>query len=177
MVQARLESSIVGRVLISTLIVVIVGGVGAWNLPESQLSQRAQLRVRPFINATGLDQTWSVFAPDPPRKELELEARIVYDDGTERTWRVPSRDPVLGAYGDYRWLKWAEWMTTGASVTMWGPAAAWIARSEQRAGRRPVSVSLVRQAYDLPIGEGRTAPQPFEFYTYPVPDPTAGSRR
>jgi hypothetical protein len=170
-VQERLESNVGGRILLSVLIVMVLAAVATWNLPPSELGRQSQHRLNPLVNATGLDQTWAVFAPDPPRQELELEARIVYDDGTQRTWRVPTGDPVVGGYRDYRWLKWAEWMTSGAHVVLWQPAAAWIARREQAAGRRPVSVSLVRQVFDLPIGGDRAPPVPVEFYTYPVARP------
>jgi hypothetical protein len=173
-VQERLESSVGGRVLVSVFVVVILAAVIAWNLPQSELSRQAQFRLRPVVNGAGLDQTWAVFAPDPPRQELELEARIVYEDGTERTWRVPTGDPVVGGYRDYRWLKWAEWVANGSNVALLQPAAAWIARQEQRAGRRPVSVSLIRQVYDLPIGKDRASPRPVEFYTYPVTTHAAG---
>ncbi len=175
--QERLESSVGGRMLISLFIGVVLLVVVVWNLPASDLGRRAQYRVGGIVNAMGLDQTWAVFAPDPPRQELNLEARIVYDDGTERSWRVPTGDPVLSPYRDYRWLKWAEWMANGSDVSLWAPAAAWIAREEENAGRHPVSVSLVRQSYDLPIGKGRGEPRPLEFYTYPVGDGPDRSRR
>ena len=167
--QERLEASIVGRVLISVLVVVVLAAVLVLNLPESELGRRGRYRLKPVINATGLDQTWAVFAPDPPRQELELEARIAYADGTESTWRVPTGNPVLGAYRDYRWLKWAEWMTSGGHLALWTPAAAYIARHEQAAGRNPVSVTLLRQVFDLPLGSGRAPPHAVELYVYPVP--------
>lgn len=175
MVQERLESSVLGRVLLSIVILAVLTGVVVWNLPESDLAQRSQYRLKPLVNAAGLDQTWAVFAPDPPRQEYELEARVAYADGTERTWRVPTGNAVLGAYRDYRWLKWAEWVTGGSDVRIWQPAAAWIAREEQRAGRRPVSVTLIRQVTELPIGQGRPLPRPTELYVYPVGDGRAGT--
>ncbi|MDQ4133915.1 MAG: hypothetical protein M3179_12095 [Actinomycetota bacterium] len=174
--QERLESSVVGRVLLSILIVVVLAGVISWNLPgESDLGRRSQYRLKPVVNAVGLDQTWAVFAPDPPRQEFELEARIAYADGTERVWRVPTGNPIVGAYRDYRWLKWAEWVTGGAHVLLMKPAAAWIARQERLAGRQPVSVTLVRQVFDLPIGRGRTSPRPTDLYVYRVSDGDAGA--
>lgn len=174
-VQERLESNVAGRILLSILIVVILAGVVVWNLPGSDLGRRSQYRLKPLVNAAGLDQTWAVFAPDPPRQELELEARIAYVDGTERIWRVPTGDPVVGAYRDYRWLKWAEWMTGGTQVQLMKPAALWIVREERRAGRQPVAVTLVRQVFDLPIGRGRATPQPTELYVYRVTDDDAGA--
>ncbi|HEX2192769.1 MAG TPA: hypothetical protein VHH09_06205 [Acidimicrobiales bacterium] len=166
--QERLESSVAGRVLISIFVLVVLTAVAAWNLPESDLGRRSRYRVKPMVYATGLDQTWAVFAPDPPRQEYRFEARIAYDDGTQRTWRVPTGDPLVGGYRDYRWLKWAEWITGGSRVHLWKPAAAWIARQERRAGRRPVSVTLVRRVFELPIGTSRVAAPPVELYVYPV---------
>ena len=168
MVQERLEGSVGGRVVISVFILLVLAGVIAWNLPESELGRRSQYRLKPLVYATGLDQTWAVFAPDPPRQEHRFEARITYQDGTERTWRVPTEDPVVGGYRDYRWLKWAEWITGGSRVHLWKPAAAWIARQERRAGRRPVTVTLVRRVFDLPLGTRRVAAPPVELYIYPV---------
>lgn len=164
-----------GRVLISILVIVVLAGVVAWNLPESELGRQGRFRLERVVNGLGLDQTWAVFAPDPPRQELVLSARIAYADGTERRWRVPTGDPVVGAYRDYRWLKWAEWMTSGVRVVLWEPAAAWIARKEQDAGRRPVTVTLIREVRDLPLGGRRGPAQPVELYKYPVPYPPAGS--
>lgn len=168
MVQERLEASVGGRVLISIFVLLVLAAVVAWNLPESELARRSQFRLKPVTNASGLDQTWAVFAPDPPRQELRLEARIAYRDGTVRTWRVPTWDPVIGGYRDYRWLKWSEWMTSGSRPLLWELAAAWIAREEQRAGRLPVSVTLVRQVSDLPVGGGHIPPRPEELYVYPL---------
>jgi hypothetical protein len=174
-VQERLESSVAGRILLSILIVVLLVAVVVWNLPDSDLGRRSQFRLKPVVNAAGLDQTWAVFAPDPPRQEFELEARIAYVDGTERVWRVPTGNPVLGAYRDYRWLKWAEWMTGGTQVQLMKPAAVWIAREERLAGRRPVSVTLLRQVSDLPIGREKGPPRATELYVYRVGDDDAGA--
>ena len=169
--QERLESSVAGRVLISIFVVVVLTAVVAWNLPESDLGRRSRYRLKPMVYATGLDQTWPMSAPHPPRQGHRLEARIAYADGTERTWRVATADPVLGAYRDYRWLKWAEWLTGGSRVHLLKPTAAWIAGQEQRAGRRPVTVTLVRRIFDLPLGPlgtRRVAMPPVELYVYPV---------
>ncbi len=167
--QRRLESTRVGKVVLSIAILVVLGGVLTWNLPPSELARTTQPAFQRFMYASGLDQTWSVFAPDPPQSELNLQARIVYDDGTERTWEVPRGGDVLGAYWDYRWLKWGEIVSTGSDARLWLPAAQWIARQEQDAGRRPVSVTLVRHIVPLPIGTSRGQPTEVHFYVHPVP--------
>ena len=60
---------------------------------------------RPFVEATGLDQNWGVFAPNPRRQGIELEARIVFADGTRAVWTHPKGDPVIHAYRTVRWRK------------------------------------------------------------------------
>ncbi len=174
MVQERLESSRIGRVLISVGILVVLGAVFTWNLPPSELAIRTQPAFQRVTLASGLDQNWSVFAPDPPKSELDFEARIVYGDSTQRIWKVPTGDPFLGAYWDYRWLKWGEIVTAGIDARLWLPAAQWIARQEQDAGRRPVSVTLMRHIKPRSLA-GPAAPQStVDFYTYPVPGATDG---
>lgn len=164
----RLESSKAGRVLISIGILAVLGGILTWNLPPSELARRTQPVFQRFMFGAGLDQNWSVFAPDPPQAEVDLQARIVYDDGTERIWEVPTGGPVLGAYWDYRWLKWGEFVSAGIDARLWLPTAEWIARQEQSAGRRPVSVTLFRAIVPLPIG-GRGEPTSVDFYRHEVP--------
>ena len=165
-----MEASIVGRVLLSVFILATVAGVVVWNLPPTELSGRAQPVVRPYMNASGLDQNWAVFAPDPPREAWDLEARITYADGTERIWTVPTGDPVIGAYWDYRWLKWAEITLAGVDATLWRPAAEWIARQEREGGREPVTVSLLRKAAVLPITGGKGPATSTEFFLHRVDD-------
>lgn len=72
--QERLEARPAGRVLISAFLVVTLAAVCATNLPESRLRREALKPAGPFLRATGLDQDWRVFAPDPRSRE-SAEAR------------------------------------------------------------------------------------------------------
>ena len=69
----------------------------------------------PFLGATGLDQNWRVFAPDPRQTSLRLEARVRYANGSSAVWRPPTGDDLVGAYWDYRWAKWLENVTQDAN--------------------------------------------------------------
>lgn len=173
-VQERLESSRAGRAVISLGILVVLGVLLTWNLPASELARRTQPWFQRLTYGTGLDQNWSVFAPDPPQSELNFQARILYDDGTERTWEVPEGNALTGAYWDYRWVKWGEIISAGTDARNWLPAAEWIARQETDAGRRPVSVTLVRRIEPIPIGGGQDQPTSLDFYVHPVPLPAEG---
>ena len=81
--QKRLESSRAGRAAISVFIVVTVVSVVVWNLPPSEIKNEALAFTGPYVRATGLNQNWGVFAPDPRRHTLELYARVRYADGSE----------------------------------------------------------------------------------------------
>jgi hypothetical protein len=170
-VQERLESSAAGRAAISLFIVVTVVSVVVWNLPASEVKQDALAVVRPYVLATGLEQNWGVFSPDPRRQTLDLLARVRYADGGEETFRVPRGDRFVGAYWDYRWWKWVEWATSDAQKQLWEPTAAWFARRARDDGRRPVAVTLVRRWQELlPPGDGpsRSGWQEHAYYTYRV---------
>lgn len=169
--QERLELSPKGRGAISVLIALTVASLFFWNLPDSEIRDRALRVVRPYVLATGLSQNWGVFAPDPRRNSLEVFARVRFADGGEETLRVPRGNRLVGGYWDYRWRKWAEWTRTDSRDYLWRPAAAWFARRAGTTGREPVEVTLVRRWREsLPPGPGPSKAdwQEYDFYTYDV---------
>jgi hypothetical protein len=168
--QERLETSAAGRAAISVFIAATVASVVAWNLPESELKRDALEVARPYVLATGLNQNWGVFAPDPRRQSLEVVADVRYADGARETLTLPRGGRVLGGYWDYRWRKWMEGARTDEHDDLWEPTAAWFARRAAADGRRPVSVTLVRRWRDnLPPGFGSGPAQEYAYYTYEVP--------
>ena len=143
---------------------VTLGVVGVTNLPASPVKSSLIAPAGPYLTATGLDQNWGVFAPDSRRSVLALVARVRYADGSTAEWRMPEGGPVLGAYSDYRWRKWAENLMTigGDAAGLQRPAAVWIAREMERPGKRPVIVTLVARSSDLPPpGTRRGRPGPW----------------
>jgi hypothetical protein len=172
-VQQRLESSVGGRAAISLFVAVTVGCLVLWNLPDdSALQQESSRVVRPYMLATGLNQNWGVFAPNPRRVTLDFIARVEYADGTTGTMNVPSGGRLIGSYWDYRWRKWYEYVREDAYKGLWLPAAAWFASRAEEEGRHPVRVTLVRRwRVTLPPGEGPSQGpwQESAFYTYDVP--------
>ncbi len=170
--QKRLESSRAGRAAISVFIVVTLVSVVVWNLPPSEIKNEALAFTGPYIRATGMNQNWGVFAPDPRRHTLELYARVRYADGSEDVVALPKGGRLVGGYWDYRWRKWAEWTSADDHSGLWQPAADWFARRARAQGRNPVSVTLVRRWRALlPPGPGPSTgeAQEYAFYTYQVP--------
>ncbi|MBW3651772.1 MAG: hypothetical protein KY458_14500 [Actinobacteria bacterium] len=165
--QERLETTAAGRWVLSAVLVFTLGAVAAWNLPSSALRDATLPVVEPYVRTVGLDQTWNLFAPDPPRTTFEVLARIEYADGTSGTWRPPRND---------RWRKWLGAVRLDRNMSLWVPTAAWIAGHHDHGGRRPVTVTLVRRGRELlPPGSGTEAEwQEHPFFTYRVPGESGG---
>jgi hypothetical protein len=141
--QGRVETTRVGRLAISGFVAATVGAMVVWNLPDSKLKQEGMRFAQPYVTATGLDQNWSVFAPNPVRDSFYLSARIRYADGTRGTWAPPSGSSAVGTYWDFRWGKWAEWTLLQSNTDLCPGTATYIANREADAGREPVQVDLI----------------------------------
>jgi len=166
--QQRLESHRAGQWLISAFVAVVLVAVCVTNLPESRLRRDGMRAAQPFLEATGLDQNWRVFAPDPRQTSLRLEARVRYDDGSVATWRPPSGGALVGAYWDYRWRKWLENAVQDANrKALWKPMALYVAREMRRADRAPARVTLIRRWQDLrPPGSPGPDARPWKRYEF-----------
>ena len=171
--QDRIEATRGGRAIISAFVIATIACLVVWNLPQSELRRRPLPAVETYIGVTGLAQNWGVFAPDPPRQTVELIARATYADGRVEAFDFPSSDPVIGAYWDYRWIKWDEWASGDAHEELWKPTAAWFARKASDRGEEPVEVTLVRRSYPLfPPGPwpSRGDWRESEYYTLTITD-------
>jgi hypothetical protein len=50
----------------------------------------------PYLYGLDLEQNWGVFAPDPRQETVDVLARVSFADGSQQTWQIPRRDPVVG---------------------------------------------------------------------------------
>ena len=176
-IQERLESSRAGRWFISVVLVVILAGIVVANLPAGAVQRRLAVVTRPYMNATGLDQRWSMFTY-PRRDILFLEARVVHADGRVTTWRPPVDAGVLSGYRAAHWRKLVEHVAGRPEEPdtwpqLWEPLARYVASQATDDGARPVSVTLVkRTAFILPPDGSLPGRTPFEtndFYTLRLP--------
>ena len=165
--QERLEHSRAGRVLISIFVLVTGITVLTANLPASRLQTVLMRADHPYLNGAFLSQDWGVFAPDPRQQTVDIFARVTFADGSEQTWRIPARNPVVGEYVDYRWRKWEEWIgSPSTAVPLYVPGAIYAARALATPGRRPVRVVMVDRYHQItPPGQPSTA-QPTERTIY-----------
>ena len=148
--QQRIESNPTGRGMISGVILFTVFAMIISNLPASTLRRTAFPTVKPLLDMTGLGQNWNLFAPNPRRSTLRLQARIDFSDGTSSVWRTPISDPYVGAYRAFRWRKWASYVVSDSRAFLWPPTARWLASIHARDGKTPVRVTLFLQFYYAP---------------------------
>jgi hypothetical protein len=148
--QERLESRVAGRAVISALIVVSLAAVVITNMPDSRLRREGLRAAQPYLEATGLDQSWRVFAPAPRRTSYVLLARVRYTDGSLAVWRPPAGGDLAGTYWDYRWRKWIENVIQDRRREALRRAVVpYIARQMRRPGRTPTTVTLIEQSQEL----------------------------
>src|ERR1700690_3730068 len=154
--QQRLESSRAGRWLISAFLVATVGAIVVANFPAWSVPHPIARVTQAYLNATGLDQRWSMFAPAPRTEILYLEARVEFADGRVTVWRPPTSGALLGGYRDAHWRKFVEHAVVRPGNSdgwpqLWEPLARYVASQETHEGSPPVSVTLVkRNAFELP---------------------------
>ncbi len=166
--QERFERSRAGRVLISLFVLLMLVTILTANLPASYLQDRLLKVDHPYLYAVDMEQNWGVFAPDPRQQTVDVLGRVTFADGSHETWRVPRRNPVVGEYIDYRWLKWTEWVVSPAYPELQKPAAIYIARHLAKPGRRPVRVALIDRSHGIVAAGQPSVPAPpgdHTFYT------------
>lgn len=153
-IRIRLEETVVGRAVISLGLIVALAAISVSNMPDSEIRDALVGWAQPYLNATGLDMDWGVFAPNPQGGTYDMEGRIDYADGSSSVWNFPTR-PALWAYSDYRWQKLEEWVRLDEDQETWRPFAEYLASEARRGGRTPTRVSLVRRwTESLPPGQG-----------------------
>ena len=148
--QERIERSPFGRGLLSTLIAFTLVAVVAVNLPDSYLRNKLMQGTGPYLNATGLDQNWLLFAPDPRHFSIGISAAVTFADGHVAVWRPPERGAFVGTYSDYRWRKWEENLTVPANgASLWRAAALWAASHVGASGQAVREVRLVEHFWAI----------------------------
>jgi len=143
---------VVGAVVALIVLIAVVS-----NLPAgSSLKQSLEPMLTPIAMATGLEQYWSMYAPNPPQRLEELEVHVTMADGADRVWTLPlDHDPVVGVAVSHRWRKLRE--------TLYGdprsrPAlAAWVVDQVSGPAERPVGVQLIVHTETLPA-PGQSGP-------------------
>ncbi|WP_406053532.1 hypothetical protein OG462_44485 [Streptomyces sp. NBC_01077] len=155
--QERIEASVFGRILISSLVVALLFPVLERWLPPGPVRTQAESVGAPIRNAGGVDQNWGMFSPNPPRHAEGIDVIVTLSNGREVTWNVPHGDPLLSHLWTYRWQKLKESAVRHAEIR---PALAlWVAEQAQRDGARATHVRIVLSSRSLPPPGSAVTPQ------------------
>ncbi|WP_157531116.1 hypothetical protein [Mycobacterium sp. IS-1496] len=159
------------RLAISFLVTLLVATAVVGSLPDSSIKDAAAEVLAPIMRVTGLDQSWGVFSPNPPRKLTEVEVHVIMSDGEDRVWRLDADRSLPG----YRWRKLKEEVIRRKELRP--GLARYVVRDVTEPGERAVRVLMVVQSETLPLpAEG--APKKLRRLIYdskpPVSPRTAG---
>ncbi len=169
-VTARGSVSRWRRIAITIFVIVTLGAILVQHMPDSVIKTNLMAVARPYLNMTGLDQTWSIFSPNPRGSTVYVLARVDRADGSVAFHPIPT-GIGLSEYWGYRWQKYGESLSEAGGSALLRPYAEWVVGQDQREGGDPVRVTLIRRSSrNLPPGSEPNA-LPFvdqDFYTAPV---------
>ncbi|MEM7284965.1 MAG: hypothetical protein AAF480_01315 [Actinomycetota bacterium] len=168
------HDSFAGRLLLTGVFAFLGYTLVVWNLPSSELRSELRPGLRPVVNAVAIDQSWSVFAPNPTTVSLAVEADVHLSSGEVIRHRFPHGDDFIGAYREYRWRKWERRIRLDRNDHLWRPTAQWVAAQYEDVGpvRRVVLIRTFSETPEPGTGADRVW-ETVEFYDY---DATTGER-
>jgi hypothetical protein len=133
------------------LLAVILAAIVISNLPPSATRRLALKPFAPLLRATGLSQSWYLFAPDPSLATVRLAVVIEYEDGTRLSWTPPSHGRFLGAYNDYHWRGLDAAAQANIKGSLWPELARWLAETNQKPnGPTVTGVTFYRGVAETP---------------------------
>jgi hypothetical protein len=144
----RFECSPVGEFVISVLVVVVLVIGVIWSMPDSAFKRLLTPGLQPVATATGLEQDWRMYAPEPLRRVEYVEVRVTMADGAQRMWTNPRGDRLVGAFAWYRWQKLKENLVHEPGIRI--GLAHWVIRQLSRPTERAVRVQMTLRAESLP---------------------------
>jgi hypothetical protein len=137
----RLERSLAGEVLISALVTAALIIAAVWNLPDSEIKRAAQPALGPIAVASGTEQVWQMYAPDPIQRTEILEVHVTMADGSDRVWSFNKGDLLLGPFHWYHWQKLKEQAVRQPDIR--AGLAMWVVRHVTTPGDHPVRVQML----------------------------------
>ena len=144
----RFEGSPFGEAAISGLVVVVLLTGVVWSLPDAEVKRRLAPVLQPIASATGLEQSWRIYAPEPQRRQEFLEVRVTMANGVQRVWTNPRGDRVVAAFAWYHWQKVKENVVHDPASRV--GVAHWIVHRLTGRSEQAVRVQMILRTESLP---------------------------
>ena len=143
----RFETSLLGEVTISALVTAAVLIAVVWNLPDSAIRRSVVPTLRPAAAPFGLEQVWSMYAPEPIQRLEVVEVHVLMADGEDRLWTVDRESSPGGPISWHLWYKFKEQVIRQESIR--AGLAEWVVHKLTRPGEHPVRVEIIARTTDL----------------------------
>ncbi len=144
----RFEHSRAGEVAISVVVVLALTVGVVWSLPDAEIKRRLVPVLQPFAVATGLEQDWRMYAPEPLARLEFVEVRVTMTNGVQRVWTPPRGDRLVGAFAWYHWQKLKENLVRVPEIRV--DLAHWVIRQVTERSDRAARVQMVLRTELLP---------------------------
>jgi hypothetical protein len=141
------------RGVVTVFVAVHIVAITLWVIPvNDSLTRVVRKTVGPYFSLVGLQQEWSLFAPDPIAANSYVDAEVVLEDGEVRTWDFPRLESLdfKERYGKARYRKFAGWLYRRNYAYAWADAARYAARQFRGAGSAVRTVKLLRHWERIP---------------------------
>lgn len=147
--KSRVNWSRLREVATSVLVAAIVAVSVLSSVPTSAIKGFVAPVLTPVVRASGLDQGWGMFAPNPPRVFAQLEVHVIMSDGKDRVWYLSEDRSMPGLY----WRKIKEEVIKRKEFR--AGLAYWVVRQMTGKNERPARVVMIAQIETLPLpGKG-----------------------
>jgi hypothetical protein len=140
--------------------------IACWCMPiDTPLVPLCRNLIRPYFLWSGLFQSWDMFAPIPKAANTYVEAVVIYDDGSRKTWTLP-RPQQLGLIERYfreRYRKFADNLQVEENEALLPDAARYIARLNSTSAK-PVKTVILIQRFSFMVArlDGSYVAEPWE---------------
>lgn len=163
------ERTPVGQCFLTAVMAILVAAIVVWNAPDGPAVAPAKPWASRILLPVGLDQDWSVFAPDPRMFTVGVYAVVTRADGSTVVWAPPAKGKFLAPYRTYRWQKYVERLRADDHAYLWADAARAIARDVGGDVRKVALVRLFRDSVEPGTGGPRPPLQRYTFYRLRLP--------
>jgi hypothetical protein len=119
-----------------------------WSLPNAEIKRRLAPPLQPLAVATGLEQDWRMYAPEPLARTEFVEVRVTMTDGRQRVWTTPGGGRVVGPFVWYHWQKLKENLVRIPAIR--ADLAHWVIRQVTGSSERAARVQMVLRSESLP---------------------------
>ena len=134
--------------MISGFILTALAIAVVWSMPDSAVKKTVAPVLAPIAATTGLEQSWKMFSPNPPRRVTDVVVIVALSTGEKRVWQFEPDRSVVNSFHWDRWRKMKEQLMNEKSIRR--DFASWVVREITEPNERPVRVSIVQFSKSLP---------------------------